>query len=162
MSIDLASLTARLTPEEQRAVRARYRTQAKNPTTAFLLCFFLGIFGVHRFYLGDVGGGLIRLILSPLIVPGIILEIIDLLRIDAEVAHHNLGVAEGLIARVMLDHPAPHFQTQAGQLGDASLAPSAAASPPPAAAPAAPVAAAAVPLAAAVAAVAAAHPEPWQ
>jgi hypothetical protein len=103
MSIDLASLTARLSPEQQRAVKAQYRAQAKNPTTAFLLCFFLGVFGVHRFYLSDVAGGVVRLVLSPLIIPGIILEIIDLMRIDAEVEHHNLAAAEGIIARVMLD-----------------------------------------------------------
>jgi hypothetical protein len=133
MSIDLASLTARLSPEEQRTVKARYRAQAKNPTTAFLLCFFLGLFGVHRFYLGDVAGGVVRLVLFPLIIPGLILEIIDLPRIDAEVAHHNLATAEGIIARVMLDHPDQRFESQASQLVDASLAQAAGQAPMPAA-----------------------------
>lgn len=29
---------------------------------AFLLCFFLGAFGVHRFYVGKVGTGILMLI----------------------------------------------------------------------------------------------------
>lgn len=33
----------------------------KSKTTAILLCFFLGCFGVHRFYLGYTTFGLIQL-----------------------------------------------------------------------------------------------------
>ena len=29
---------------------------------AFLLCFFLGVFGVHRFYAGKIGTGLLELV----------------------------------------------------------------------------------------------------
>jgi len=29
---------------------------------AFLLCFFLGVFGVHRFYVGKIGTGILQLI----------------------------------------------------------------------------------------------------
>jgi TM2 domain-containing membrane protein YozV len=29
---------------------------------AFLLCFFLGCFGIHRFYVGKVGTGILQLI----------------------------------------------------------------------------------------------------
>lgn len=33
----------------------------KSRLAALLLCFFLGVFGVHRFYLGKVGTGLVQL-----------------------------------------------------------------------------------------------------
>ena len=29
---------------------------------AFLLCFFVGVFGAHRFYVGKVGTGIIQLL----------------------------------------------------------------------------------------------------
>lgn len=29
---------------------------------ALLLCFFLGVFGVHRFYVGKVGTGILQLV----------------------------------------------------------------------------------------------------
>ena len=36
----------------------------KSKVAAALLCFFLGGLGIHRFYLGQVGSGVVMLILS--------------------------------------------------------------------------------------------------
>ena len=37
-------------------------SSSKSNVTALLLCFFLGCFGVHRFYVGKVGTGVLQLV----------------------------------------------------------------------------------------------------
>lgn len=39
-------------------------TTSRNKIAAALLAFFLGVFGVHRFYLGRVGSGIVMLLLT--------------------------------------------------------------------------------------------------
>lgn len=54
--------------------------EGKSQIVAALLCFFLGGLGIHDFYLGYVGKGILQIFLS-LIVIGFILVIIDFVRI---------------------------------------------------------------------------------
>lgn len=44
----------------------------KSKTTATVLCLFLGGFGVHRFYLGQAGLGLLYLVFFWTLIPGFI------------------------------------------------------------------------------------------
>ena len=37
-------------------------TSDKRILPAFLLCFFLGVFGAHRFYAGKIGTGILELL----------------------------------------------------------------------------------------------------
>lgn len=53
----------------------------KSQLVAALLCFFLGGLGVHDFYLGYTGKGTLQIFLTLLFGLGIILVIIDLVRI---------------------------------------------------------------------------------
>ena len=39
-------------------------TTSRNKIVAALLAFFLGVFGVHRFYLGRIGSGIVMLLLT--------------------------------------------------------------------------------------------------
>ncbi|TDN37779.1 hypothetical protein A8B98_02660 [Hymenobacter sp. UV11] len=54
--------------------------EGKSQLVAVLLCFFLGGLGIHDFYMGYVGKGIIQIILTLLIV-GFILVIIDFIRL---------------------------------------------------------------------------------
>ncbi len=138
MSVDIKRLTAHLSPQQQTTVRKAYRERAENSTAAFISCFFLGVFGAHRFYLKHwrqgflhlllaaviaaviVGGLLLGLsVVSASIIAGILLllalvwVIVDLVRIDDEVANRNIKLAETLIAQTLLSDRTVELQANA-------------------------------------------------
>lgn len=58
--------------------RAPYK-KAKSKWVALLLCFFLGIFGAHKFYEGKIGMGILYLLTGGLLVIGVVIDFIRLL-----------------------------------------------------------------------------------
>lgn len=56
-----------------------YRGKEKNKWVSFLLCFFLGCFGVHKFYEGKTGMGLLYLFTGGLFFIGVIIDLIAIL-----------------------------------------------------------------------------------
>ena len=52
---------------------------AKNKWVAFLLCFFLGYFGAHKFYEGKVGMGILYILTFGLFGIGWLIDCIALL-----------------------------------------------------------------------------------
>lgn len=54
-------------------------TSDKKRLTAFLLCLFLGFLGVHQFYVGKVGKGILYLFTGGLFCIGWIVDIFKIL-----------------------------------------------------------------------------------
>ena len=54
-------------------------TSDKSKTVALLLCIFLGLFGIHRFYVGKIGTGLLYLFTVGLFGIGWIVDIVRIL-----------------------------------------------------------------------------------
>lgn len=53
--------------------------RAKNKWVALILCFFFGVIGVHKFYEGKVGMGILYLFTGGLFCIGVIVDFITLL-----------------------------------------------------------------------------------
>ena len=53
-----------LTTEQQTLVEQRLSNEKKSTGVAYLVWFFLGSLGVHRFYLGRTGSGVAMLLLT--------------------------------------------------------------------------------------------------
>ena len=51
----------------------------KKKWTAFWLCFFLGFLGIHRFYVGKIGTGLLYLFTGGGFVFGAIIDLLTIL-----------------------------------------------------------------------------------
>lgn len=52
---------------------------AKSKGTAAVLCFFLGIFGIHRFYVGKIGTGILWLLTVGCFGVGAVIDFIMIL-----------------------------------------------------------------------------------
>lgn len=102
MSVDISQLTARLDPERREAVKQQYDERATNPTAAFLLCFFLGSAGAHRFYLREWRSGFAHLILFVLGVAALVDGLIQTLPLTVNLVSHPLGFALDVVGVVLL------------------------------------------------------------
>ena len=60
-------------------VTAPVSLRAKNKWVSVLLCFFLGVFGIHKFYEGKIGMGILYLLTMGLFGVGVFIDFIVLL-----------------------------------------------------------------------------------
>ncbi len=75
-----------LIPGMSRDAATRYRIGAYDYTVAWVLLTFLGLFGVHRFYLGKWISGLIYLLTGGLLLLGVLY---DLWTLNGQVDERN-------------------------------------------------------------------------
>jgi len=66
----------------------QYTSVKKNPTSAVLLALFLGGLGIHKFYMGQIGLGILYLIFCWTYIPAII-AFIEAFMIAGQVSKYN-------------------------------------------------------------------------
>lgn len=88
-----------LTPQQQSIFYHEFDENKKNFATAFLLCFFLGGFGAHKFYLDEAGKGVLYLVFCWTAIPGL-LALINLFTMSSEIKRRNKKVATQILSKL--------------------------------------------------------------
>ncbi len=99
MMIDEVLLLKDLDDRERLMFQSEYQTVKKSSTTAILLAFFLGSFGAHRFYLGEVGLGVLYIAFCWTLIPGIV-AIVELFLLKGRVQVYNKEKADAIAVKL--------------------------------------------------------------
>lgn len=107
MSMDYAlHRKSQLDTRELLLLESEVKSLGKNMFVAYILWYFLGVVGGHRFYMGKIGTAVTQLILS-LTVVGLIVTgiwwIVDAFLVHTWVKQHNAEVENRVIDRIFYD-----------------------------------------------------------
>jgi TM2 domain-containing membrane protein YozV len=97
-----------LPQDKQMMYIMQYNAAKKNPTTAVIFALFLGGLGIHKFYLGQTGLGVLYLLFSWTYIPEII-GVIEAFGIAGQVAKYNEKKAREI--STMFGQPVLYMQT---------------------------------------------------
>lgn len=79
-----------MTPEHYMMIETRVSAEARSAGVAYLLWFFLGMFGAHRFYLGRPGTAFLMILAwLVFVLPGFIWWIVDAFLIPGMIKRDN-------------------------------------------------------------------------
>jgi TM2 domain-containing membrane protein YozV len=77
----------------------QYENVKKNSTLAVILALFLGGLGAHKFYMGQIGWGIVYIIFSWTFIPAII-GLIEAFLLPSQIRNYNLQKASEIAAMV--------------------------------------------------------------
>lgn len=100
MSFSELELMTRMSQDQRMLFQSQYNSEKKDRTAAILLALFLGGFGAHRFYLGDMIG-IIYVVFCWTFIPSIV-AFFELFVLSKRVDRYNERKAHDLAARIRL------------------------------------------------------------
>lgn len=80
------------------------KIQSKNMVVAYILWYFLGVVGGHRFYMGKTGTAIVQLILSITVIGLIVTSIwwiVDAFLVHTWVKEHNESIESRMIDQIL-------------------------------------------------------------
>jgi len=89
---DAVAMKSQLDTRELLLLESEVKSRGKSMLVAYVLWYFLGIFGGHRFYMGRTGTAVTQLILSITVVGMLVTSIwwiIDAFLLHSQVREHN-------------------------------------------------------------------------
>ena len=103
LSLDSTTLllTKDFTPQEQIVFASEYNANKKSVTMGVLLALLLGGIGVHKFWLGSTGAGLLYLFFFWTFIPALV-AIIDACLMGNSVQRYNSRVANNAYQKIMM------------------------------------------------------------
>ncbi|MED5550064.1 MAG: TM2 domain-containing protein [Pseudomonadota bacterium] len=79
-----------MTPEQYLMIETRVSAEARSMGVAYLLWFFLGVFGAHRFFLGRPGTAFLMILAwVAFVVPGFVWWVVDAFLIPGMIKRDN-------------------------------------------------------------------------
>ena len=96
---ELANLQQGMTDQQKMLFITQYNAAKKDRTLALVLSFFFGVFGIDRFYIGDVGIGIAKFCTLGFFFLG---AVIDLFFIMRDTDDKNRKKAQEIVAAIKL------------------------------------------------------------
>ncbi|MHB1654142.1 MAG: TM2 domain-containing protein [Desulfitobacteriaceae bacterium] len=97
--LDELMLQRDMTDSQRLLFQSELNKVRKNRTTALLLTLLLGGVGAHRYYMGQIGLGLVYTLFSWTFIPGIV-ALVELFYIMKRVDHYNEQAAQDIAVKV--------------------------------------------------------------
>ena len=101
MDLQIIEIQKELSQNERNVFSYKFERQKKSVSTYALLAFFLGGFGAHKFYFGQIGIGVLYAIFVWTFIPSIVALIETFLSGDA-VKSKNLKIAQEIYEEIKL------------------------------------------------------------
>lgn len=102
MSFNIAQ-KSQMDARELLLLEQEVKNRGKNMVIAYVLWYFLGVFGGHRFYMGRTGSAIAQLVLTLTVIGSIatfIWWIVDAFLLHEWVKEHNRGIENAVIYEI--------------------------------------------------------------
>lgn len=97
--MNVMQIVQRLPESKQPIFMMQYNNVRKNPTTAVLLALFVGGLGIHKFYMGQTGAGVLYLVFCWTYIPAII-AFFEAFTLSGQVGKYNYNKAMEISAMI--------------------------------------------------------------